>query len=318
MRSRDPGHRTQDERLDRSVFFAGIAIIGLGMAFLIAMVLVFFPEWISPRALVPEGGTSMLRGGTLYPLSDRDRWWISDLSAPRTRVVERSRSQAPASEDPSAVDQLRQENQAAGASSLSDEETSWNGTGAGWLPRVDAGGAGRDGGLDGPTAESATVIEVLDVMPGENGAAPGGEPPQSAGPGPAVPPGGVRGQSSFVHAADRSGRYDVQQVLSGIIVAIGKGSITLQTENGLLVVKIQGNTVILVDGHVRSLQNLTVGQSVTLTADVGGKSTDAPAATASARASAGSSGNGHPPENGPRGQSGGPPDRALPPMAQVP
>ncbi len=306
----EPGHLAQDERLDRRIFLAGIAIIGLGMAFLTAMVLVFFPEWISPRALAPEGGTSTVRAVTLLPLGVRDRWWISDLSAPDTAVAKRSRNWALASENPPTIDALRHEaqleNQVAGAPSPAR---------AGRVLMLEAG-AGRDDRPEGATAELAAVTAVLDAIPGENGAVSGGASPQSAGSGPDATPGGARGQSTYLHiAVDRSGRNGTQQVLSGTVVAIGKGSITLQTEDGLFVVKVQGNTVILIDGQGYSLSDLTVGQSVIVTTDVGGKFAEAPAGTASASEKGPG---GRSKGNGPPGQAAGIFDRLGPVVAHAP
>lgn len=42
-------YRGHDERLDRSVFSVVLALIGAGMAFLLAMTLLSIPEWITPR-----------------------------------------------------------------------------------------------------------------------------------------------------------------------------------------------------------------------------------------------------------------------------
>ena len=44
----EPGYREQDERLDRRVLAAALGILGGGMSFLLAMMLLVFPEWISP------------------------------------------------------------------------------------------------------------------------------------------------------------------------------------------------------------------------------------------------------------------------------
>ncbi|MGH2435919.1 MAG: hypothetical protein ACRDFA_02875 [bacterium] len=45
----EPGYPGQDDRLDKSVLAAAVAILGAGMSFLFAMVFLVFPSWISPR-----------------------------------------------------------------------------------------------------------------------------------------------------------------------------------------------------------------------------------------------------------------------------
>ncbi len=54
------------------------------------------------------------------------------------------------------------------------------------------------------------------------------------------------------------------QILSGTIVSIGNGSITVKAGNGLVVAKVGDGTVILVNGQPRSLNDLAVGLQVTL------------------------------------------------------
>ncbi len=54
----------------------------------------------------------------------------------------------------------------------------------------------------------------------------------------------------------------VKQIITGTIVAIGNGSLTLQTANGLVIVKVRYDTTILADGQLRSLRDVIVGQSV--------------------------------------------------------
>jgi len=46
----EPGYRGRDERLDRRVLAAVLAMLGGGIAFLLAVVFVAFPEWIDPQA----------------------------------------------------------------------------------------------------------------------------------------------------------------------------------------------------------------------------------------------------------------------------
>lgn len=45
----EPGYPGQDDRLDRSILAAVLAILGAGMSFLLAMLFLIFPDWISPR-----------------------------------------------------------------------------------------------------------------------------------------------------------------------------------------------------------------------------------------------------------------------------
>lgn len=54
------------------------------------------------------------------------------------------------------------------------------------------------------------------------------------------------------------------QILSGTILSVGNGLLTVQAGTGPIVVKIGDNTVILVNGQPRSLNDLKVGDSVTL------------------------------------------------------
>ncbi len=54
----------------------------------------------------------------------------------------------------------------------------------------------------------------------------------------------------------------VKQIITGTIVAIGNGSLTLQTANGLVIVNVGYDTTILADGQLRSLRDVAVGQSI--------------------------------------------------------
>ena len=56
----------------------------------------------------------------------------------------------------------------------------------------------------------------------------------------------------------------VEQIITGTIVAISNGSLTLQTANGLVTVKVRYDTTILADGQLRSLRDVAVGQIVAL------------------------------------------------------
>lgn len=44
----EPGYPGQDEKLDKRVLAAVLGILGGGMSFLLVMMLLVFPEWISP------------------------------------------------------------------------------------------------------------------------------------------------------------------------------------------------------------------------------------------------------------------------------
>ena len=57
------------------------------------------------------------------------------------------------------------------------------------------------------------------------------------------------------------------QVVTGTIVAVGNGSLTVQTANGLVVVKVRDDTMILADGQLRSARDAAVGQSVAVLGD---------------------------------------------------
>lgn len=45
----EPGYRGPDDRLDRSILAGAMAILGTGMAFLVCMLFLMFPDWIKPR-----------------------------------------------------------------------------------------------------------------------------------------------------------------------------------------------------------------------------------------------------------------------------
>ncbi len=58
-----------------------------------------------------------------------------------------------------------------------------------------------------------------------------------------------------------------RQVVTGVIVAVGNGSLTVQTANGLVVVKVRDDTMILANGQLRSARDAAVGQSVAVLGD---------------------------------------------------
>ncbi len=51
--SLEPGEHEKDERLDRSVLVVALGVVSGGMAFLLGMVFLLFPEWIRPIAFGP-------------------------------------------------------------------------------------------------------------------------------------------------------------------------------------------------------------------------------------------------------------------------
>ncbi len=51
--SLEPGDYEKDERLDRSVLVVALGVVSGGMAFLLGMVFLLFPEWIRPIAFGP-------------------------------------------------------------------------------------------------------------------------------------------------------------------------------------------------------------------------------------------------------------------------
>ena len=48
----DPRYRRRDDRLDTRVFSTVLAVIGAGLAFLLTVVALSFPQWIGPRTFV--------------------------------------------------------------------------------------------------------------------------------------------------------------------------------------------------------------------------------------------------------------------------
>ena len=54
--SLDVGEHAHDERLDRTVLAVALSIVGAGMAFLLAMAFVFFPEWIRVNSFASNAG----------------------------------------------------------------------------------------------------------------------------------------------------------------------------------------------------------------------------------------------------------------------
>jgi len=51
--SLEPGDYEKDERLDRSVLGVAVGVVSGGLAFLLGMVFLLFPEWIRPIAFGP-------------------------------------------------------------------------------------------------------------------------------------------------------------------------------------------------------------------------------------------------------------------------
>ncbi len=51
--SLEPGDHEKDERLDRSVLAVALGVVSGGLAFLLGMVFLLFPEWIRPIAFGP-------------------------------------------------------------------------------------------------------------------------------------------------------------------------------------------------------------------------------------------------------------------------
>jgi hypothetical protein len=51
--SLEPGDYEKDERLDRSVLVVALGVVSGGLAFLLGMVFLLFPEWIRPIAFGP-------------------------------------------------------------------------------------------------------------------------------------------------------------------------------------------------------------------------------------------------------------------------
>ncbi len=66
-----PSHRDQHETLDKTALVTALAMLGLGMTFLLAMMLPLFPERIRLRAFAIETSTPPAQIATLSQLSAR-------------------------------------------------------------------------------------------------------------------------------------------------------------------------------------------------------------------------------------------------------
>jgi hypothetical protein len=80
----EPGYRGQDERLDKSVLAGALGILGGGMLFLLAMMFLFFPEWISPRVFASWLVTSTAQWETVESGLEA---WDENVSVLQSNVV---------------------------------------------------------------------------------------------------------------------------------------------------------------------------------------------------------------------------------------
>jgi hypothetical protein len=74
----EPGYPGQDDRLDRSILAAVLAILGAGMSFLLATLFLVFPDWISPRDFAIGVRTFVARMEVLSSPVGTDRAWAAN------------------------------------------------------------------------------------------------------------------------------------------------------------------------------------------------------------------------------------------------
>jgi len=54
------------------------------------------------------------------------------------------------------------------------------------------------------------------------------------------------------------------RVITGTVVATGQGAVTIQTGSGLVIIRVRAGTMVLADGQLRPIQDITVGQSIAI------------------------------------------------------
>lgn len=205
----------QHETLDKTAVLTALAVLGLGMMFLAAMLFLLFPEWIRPRAFATESSTPPISIVTLRPPAPFEEGQVAPgTMSPVRRPVSQG---TPAVREP--------------ARALSERTRP-----------IAAADATRN--LRTAEMTDAALLVVSTSLPSSP-----------------LPDLGltVEPLPSVVSV--------VKQIITGTIVAIGNGSLTVQTANGLVVVKVRDDTMILADGQLRSLRDVAVGQSVALLGD---------------------------------------------------
>lgn len=83
----EPGYPGQDDRLDRSILAAVVAILGAGMSFLLAMLFLIFPDWISPREFAMGVRTVVASMEVLSAPVVTDRVWAADGPIPPAQTA---------------------------------------------------------------------------------------------------------------------------------------------------------------------------------------------------------------------------------------
>ena len=71
--SLEPGDHEKDERLDRSVLVVALGVVSGGLAFLLGMVFLLFPEWIRPIAFGPGFSQPPVYAVLLRPAAAADK-----------------------------------------------------------------------------------------------------------------------------------------------------------------------------------------------------------------------------------------------------
>ncbi len=102
--SLDAGEHAHDERLDRAVLAVALSIVGAGMAFLLAMAFVFFPEWIRVTSFASDSGAPS-PGAVLHRriVAAANVQQSQTIARPRGRAFEGSPPIVPVGPGPAAV-----------------------------------------------------------------------------------------------------------------------------------------------------------------------------------------------------------------------
>ncbi len=202
----------QHETIDKTAVLTALAVLGLGMVFLSAMLFLLFPEWIHPRAFATEASTSPI---SILTLRSPAPFEEGQVAAGAVSPVRR-----PVSQGTPAV--LRE------PARVLSERT-------------------RPIAAADPTRSlrAAEITEAALLLVSALPSSPLRDLGLTVEPLPSIVAAG-------------------KQIITGTVVAIGNGSLTLQTANGLVVVTVRSDTMILADGQLRSLRDVAVGQNVAL------------------------------------------------------
>lgn len=302
--TQEAGYRGQDERLDKTALVAGLAVLGAGLAFLLAMVFVFFPEWIRPRAFAPGSNGSAERA--VFRRLDNVR--VADLPAEDVQAALKQRNFLP-------VRKTRQPTREVGDAGPSSKDSGEEGTQPSGEDQMmpESGSLQKKRGLGFRGSLEADPVDAAEITPERERVvelAP--DPIPVIGSAYTIIVGIVKGKApDFLIVVDAAGKqyrvvlneqtevggtrslrgaitiHDVVRidgvltrdgilvaqrirvlpathVVTGTVVAKGAGSVTVRTGTEVVVVSVGADTVVLVEGEVRSLHDLKVGERVTL------------------------------------------------------